>query len=1119
MKNKIIILLVLLLCCTLFFATACDNQGDNDVKKDITGITFSDRAFSYDGTEKFITVQGDIPQGVTVEYTDNKGTQIGTYNATAVLSGEGYNTLTLTAVMTINQLKDITGVTFEDATFTFDTTEKSVVVQGNIPNGVTVEYTNNKSNWTGTYNATAVLSGEGYNPLTLNATLTILSPREYKTPVYLTDWTEKMESVTLSANNTSTSAQSTWSASYGENGVTVNVTVVDSTLYKTSATVTANDYVALTVQDSPSYMYGTTATKQVLIDANGKVMLKKATNFGTLGTDKTSYNQSDLNVNFQNTNDGYSVSIFMSYNGYLASSKQVAYGNIRLYPYTQDVDTNGEVILTLGKYDDNVGKNGLFATPSDKYYEYDMLEQTWGLMQARPMTWFVLSQDNKLYKNVEQTADLQSGYERSAIYDASKPLFENLATVYGLYGATVAMYDVYNVAYNNAYSTFDTASVPTELIGKGYIYGTKSGSGAKVTKAGYLLVSSPASNLSQHESLLEVGFTRIVERAPEICATGLNSYYSDGTGPCSWYLKWCEVGEIINTGRCSMMFCGNTTETANFTAEQYPPVLINAKTNTLPKSYNGWSASAPIAITSGGRLFDTYVIGENNEDEGKLTQVLSFSDDGGKTWQILCYVGRNDSHEDYLNGYYLSIWIGPDGALWLFITNQYYYSGYTWLTKIQNPDAEDIYAEFDNLEIPRLICDKPYGSALYQALVLKDGTILGIYHASAMTHGFTTVMASNDGGKTWYERGRIYTPERVIVDEPRIVELSDGTLWCLIRCGEWNIYESFSYDGGHTWTIGTITDYYNVDTMLCVSRLNSGALVWVNNQRDGRQDLTIHLSYDDGKTWQYSLVLHEDYSTQPYFAQRAGDDTFYITFDHDRYGTGHIYFVALTEEFIKEHNGEILSLEDLGVVYSIRSRDEIVEEQEVWDNFDKMDDGETVYTTVTEDSPERYTIYATGTRNGIYVQIKQYVNSYVLPSIDVDSWAATHVEFEIWNGTIGYGWGGTYFAIFADGNCYYNNSHSIKKLKCYVEIIDNGENYVSNGFSYRYTISYRMFIGYQNNWEAPTRNPYSYIKFYSYTPNETTGYKTVVERDGRTLYTDNCSSYNIGAVGIVRKEY
>lgn len=50
-------------------------------------------------------------------------------------------------------------------------------------------------------------------------------------------------------------------------------------------------------------------------------------------------------------------------------------------------------------------------------------------------------------------------------------------------------------------------------------------------------------------------------------------------------------------------------------------------------------------------------------------------------------------------------------------------------------------------------------------------------------------------------------------------------------------------------------------------------------------------------------------------------------------------------------------------------------------------------------------------------------------------------------------------------------------------------------------------------------NPYSYIKFYSYTPNEATGYTTVVQCEGRTLYIDNCSFYNIGATGIVHKEY
>jgi hypothetical protein len=52
-------------------------------------------------------VSGELPDGVTVSYQNNQGTQAGTYLATATLTGEGYETLTLQATLTILDLANV----------------------------------------------------------------------------------------------------------------------------------------------------------------------------------------------------------------------------------------------------------------------------------------------------------------------------------------------------------------------------------------------------------------------------------------------------------------------------------------------------------------------------------------------------------------------------------------------------------------------------------------------------------------------------------------------------------------------------------------------------------------------------------------------------------------------------------------------------------------------------------------------------------------------------------------------------------------------------------------------------------------------------------------------------
>ena len=164
MKKLKTLLLIILTVSALLCFIACTDKNE---KQDIKGITFPDRSFTYDGTEKKVEIEGELPDGVSVVYENNTATDAGTYTAKAVISGENYNTLTLTCTLTVDSMH-LTGITFPDRSFTYDGTEKKVEIEGELPDGVSVVYENNTATDAGTYTAKAVISGENYNTLTLS---------------------------------------------------------------------------------------------------------------------------------------------------------------------------------------------------------------------------------------------------------------------------------------------------------------------------------------------------------------------------------------------------------------------------------------------------------------------------------------------------------------------------------------------------------------------------------------------------------------------------------------------------------------------------------------------------------------------------------------------------------------------------------------------------------------------------------------------------------------------------------------------------------------------------------------------------------------------------------------
>src|SRR5690606_35014595 len=69
------------------------------------------------------------------------------------------------------------------------------------------------------------------------------------------------------------------------------------------------------------------------------------------------------------------------------------------------------------------------------------------------------------------------------------------------------------------------------------------------------------------------------------------------------------------------------------------------------------------------------------------------------------------------------------------------------------------------------------------------------------------VLRSKDGGKTWHPGGDLYavfakTSPRATwgLGEPATVVLADGRIMTLMRAGANTLYQSWSSDGGLSWT-------------------------------------------------------------------------------------------------------------------------------------------------------------------------------------------------------------------------------------------------------------------------------------------------------------------------------
>ena len=309
-----------------------------------------------------------------------------------------------------------------------------------------------------------------------------------------------------------------------------------------------------------------------------------------------------------------------------------------------------------------------------------------------------------------------------------------------------------------------------------------------------------------------------------------------------------------------------------------------------------WQGVTSLEITDGGRLYASWVSGGPGEPRAENYDVIVYSDDGGETWNDLWII---DHPNDLVKINDAQLWKDPDGRLWIFYCQSKTGSTFdrmsgVWCVTVEDPDAD-----IPKHDAPRRL----FGGLLRNNIaVLGDGTWLA-FPTDFVDDTNTIVYASTDKGQTWQVRGGVFAPQAYNFDETMAVELKDGRIWMLIRNSGGKLLESYSEDGGYTWTNAAFTDIENPCSRFYLGRLPSGNLILINNNTSsGRNNMTAFVSEDEGKTWKYRCLLDERPSTTYPDVGIASDGTLYAIWDQDRLGIGNIVLAVFTEQDVKEHD-------------------------------------------------------------------------------------------------------------------------------------------------------------------------------------------------------------------------
>ncbi len=490
------------------------------------------------------------------------------------------------------------------------------------------------------------------------------------------------------------------------------------------------------------------------------------------------------------------------------------------------------------------------------------------------------------------------------IYSGELILSDNMAVLSPNSDTTRVSKFEYHARLFDDRTYYETGGSPDELYGLSYLYaGMDEGGTGTVTKAGTIYIQIPVKTTDStytalEETLIADGFTQTPYR------TYRNNRYIGYAQRL--YQKEVEVGDVINYTRYNLVFFDAIAEEDYYVMPSLTTAanIYNDPETTAPQddiytydpSERNWQGCPVITMTEGGRMWSGWFTGGQGELATGNHAVLLYSDDNGETWvDPAVAIVHPDSAVQVTKP---QLWVMDDGRLWVSWTQHTGTGNFdgkmgTWAAICENPDAENI-ADLEWSDPIRLFDGRGNG----KITVLKSGEWLTTAF-DWMERDYSKVYSSTDQGKTWTFKGKAEVTGSTF-NNSILIERTDSTggtyLWMVMRQLEGNMKESFSYDGGVTWTNGKTSSIAHPNSAIYMGWTSSGKLLMINHKDfTGRNNLTAFLSDDGGLTWDYTLLLDERTGVSYPDVVEGADGTFYIVYDYDRFNTGQMYMATITE--------------------------------------------------------------------------------------------------------------------------------------------------------------------------------------------------------------------------------
>ncbi len=348
-------------------------------------------------------------------------------------------------------------------------------------------------------------------------------------------------------------------------------------------------------------------------------------------------------------------------------------------------------------------------------------------------------------------------------------------------------------------------------------------------------------------------------------------------------------------------------------------IVINTNDEKYGTDIRKFQGCPTLAVTREGRIFLGWYAGGCCEPHMENYNLLIYSDDGGNSWSNPIVIIPSD-RQRFVHALDIQLFVAPDGKLhvcWVqnntkpapekmpeypkgqpaIIVDGFLFDDFRhteWEIICDDPDAENLI-----FSAPRNLCD---GFLRCKPTFLKNGDWL-FYAYSQLSKKYRYYI-SNDQGCTYLPmEGAEKTP--TWFDEAMAYERLDGSIRMLARTSTGELSESISFDGGHTWTDAMPSGIDNPDTRFFIARTPSGRILLVNNDsRTRRENMTVYLSEDDGKTFEYKKCIDSRDGTS-YPDVDFYDGKIYLTYDRERTDAKEILFTVFDEDDIMNPEREI----------------------------------------------------------------------------------------------------------------------------------------------------------------------------------------------------------------------